>query len=52
MQENLWSLVHDIKGLGDRYDASFERPGILVERGWMATKWALCRQIGSAKVGG
>ena len=27
----MWRLVHDIKGLGDRYDSAFERSGLLVE---------------------
>jgi hypothetical protein len=30
-QEKLWSLVHEIRGLGDEFDACFERSGILVE---------------------
>ena len=32
-QMTLWSLVHEIRGLGDLYDAALERSGIVVERG-------------------
>lgn len=32
-QATLWSLVHEIRGLGDQYDAALERSGIVVERG-------------------
>jgi hypothetical protein len=32
-QANLWSLAHEIKGLGDQYNESFERSGVIVERG-------------------
>jgi hypothetical protein len=32
-QATLWSLVHQIRGLGDQYDAALERSGIVVERG-------------------
>jgi hypothetical protein len=27
----LWSLVHEVRGLGAKYDACFERTGLLVE---------------------
>jgi hypothetical protein len=27
----LWSLVHEIRGVGDRYDSAFERSGLIVE---------------------
>ena len=30
-QAVIWSLLHEIKGLGDLYDASFERSGLIVE---------------------
>jgi hypothetical protein len=30
-QAILWSLVHEIRGLGDRYDSAFERSGLIVE---------------------
>ncbi len=32
-QATLWSLVHEIRGLGDQYDAALERSDIVVERG-------------------
>jgi hypothetical protein len=32
-QATLWSLVHEIHGLGDQYGESFERSGVIVEGG-------------------